>query len=249
MVLSICLLPALFIWYVIQFLTFLSRLWGGELSSPSYSWFKLRLGRIAILDEARGKKRLIGITDYWTQILFRPLHDAIYGCLNKLPEDGTRDQVGALERVLKHLNVHNDKDLHGKRVQSLDLSAATDRLPIALQVQILSELGYPGHLWKVILDREWDSEIGPLRYAVGQPMGAYSSFAMLALTHHVIVNVAARRVGLSRKQLLYAVLGDDGFMANERVASAYKGIFDTLGMTINPIKGFEGTVLEFAKQL
>lgn len=32
-------------------------------------------------------------------------------------------------------------------------------------------------------------------YAVGQPMGALSSWAMLALTHHLIVAWAARRVG------------------------------------------------------
>jgi len=80
-------------------------------------------------------------------------------------------------------------------------------------------------------------------------MGAYSSFAMLALTHHVIVNIAARRSGINPKGLLYAVLGDDGFMAHSGVASKYKDIFRYLGMTINPIKGFEGTVLEFAKQL
>lgn len=108
--------------------------------------FTLHLGRIAILDEARGKKRLIGITDYWTQILFKPLHDAIYSQLNKLDSDGTRDQLRPLERVLKYLGVHSLKDLGNKRVQSLDLSAATDRLPVELQAQILSELGYPGHL-------------------------------------------------------------------------------------------------------
>lgn len=80
-------------------------------------------------------------------------------------------------------------------------------------------------------------------------MGAYSSFAMLAVTHHVIVAIAARRSGTSSRKLLYAVLGDDGFMANEKVAHHYKDIFRYLGMEINPIKGFEGTVLEFAKQL
>jgi hypothetical protein len=56
--------------------------------------------------------------------------------------------------VLQMLGVHNLRDLKGKRVQSLDLSAATDRLPIKLQVQILQQLGYPGDLWKDLLDRE-----------------------------------------------------------------------------------------------
>jgi hypothetical protein len=81
-------------------------------------------------------------------------------------------------------------------------------------------------------------------------MGAYSSFAMLALTHHVIVAIAARRSGYSSlNKVLYAILGDDGFIANDKVATHYKEIFKYLGMEINPIKGFEGTVLEFAKQI
>jgi hypothetical protein len=45
------------------------------------------------------------------------------------------------------------------------------------------------------------------------------------------------------------VLGDDGAMANKRVAKAYIQIFSELGLEINPLKGFDGTVLEFAKQL
>jgi len=33
----------------------------------------------------------------------------------------------------------------------------------------------------------------PYRYEVGQPMGALSSWAMLALTHHLIVQLAYQR--------------------------------------------------------
>jgi hypothetical protein len=79
-------------------------------------------------------------------------------------------------------------------------------------------------------------------------MGAYSSFAMLALTHHVIVKIASRRAGFTNFNH-YMVLGDDGAMANKRVAKHYIDLFEYLGMTINPIKGFTGCVLEFAKQL
>jgi len=35
--------------------------------------------------------------------------------------------------------------------------------------------------------------VGRIRYAVGQPIGALSSWAMLAFTHHIIVQVAAYR--------------------------------------------------------
>jgi hypothetical protein len=33
----------------------------------------------------------------------------------------------------------------------------------------------------------------PLKYAVGQPMGALSSFNMLAVTHHFLVQLAYQR--------------------------------------------------------
>lgn len=39
------------------------------------------------------------------------------------------------------------------------------------------------------------TEAGSVRYGVGQPMGILSSWAMLALTHHVIVQYSAMLVG------------------------------------------------------
>jgi len=44
--------------------------------------------------------------------------------------------------------------------------------------------------------KEFSKENGIYRYAIGQPMGALSSWAMLALTHHLIVQIAAQRVGI-----------------------------------------------------
>jgi hypothetical protein len=207
------------------------------------------LGRIAVLEEARGKRRLIGITDWWTQVLLRPLHDDIYAFLGKVPQDGTNDQSKPIIALLKSLGVKCTVKTGGKRLQSMDLSAATDRLPVVLQEQILNILGYEGTIWKLVLDREWDLKGETIKYTVGQPMGAYSSFACLALTHHVIVRVASIQAGVDPKKLLYAVLGDDGALAHEKVAKYYRDIFSQLGMKINPVKGFDGTVLEFAKQL
>jgi len=37
---------------------------------------------------------------------------------------------------------------------------------------------------------------GSYTYGCGQPMGAYSSWAMLALTHHFLVQVSAWRAGV-----------------------------------------------------
>jgi len=211
------------------------------------------LGRIAVLEEARGKRRLIGITDWWTQVLLRPLHDDIYAFLGKIPQDGTNNQSLPIKLMLSQLKVGAQHKKGSMRIQSMDLSAATDRLPVHLQAQILNLLGFDGDLWMSVLARKWSITVDgvpmSVEYAVGQPMGAYSSFAMLALTHHIIVRYSSIKAGYPVDQLIYAVLGDDGAMANERVARVYKQTFSVLGMDINPIKGFDGNVLEFAKQL
>jgi hypothetical protein len=102
----------------------------------------------------------------------------------------------------------------------------------------------------------------PLRYAVGQPMGALSSWAMLALTHHALVQYAAFRVGRRdptvRKGLWrvtwfewYAVLGDDIVIADGRVAREYLRVMSEVGVSVGLAKSLvspRGATLEFAKR-
>lgn len=73
---------------------------------------------------------------------------------------------------------------------------------------------------------------------------------MLALTHHVMVNVAARRVGKTNFKA-YALLGDDLVIADRAVADAYLVIAKDLGIEINLFKSLvsETAVSEFAKRL
>jgi hypothetical protein len=145
----------------------------------------------------------------------------------------------------------------GERIASFDLSAATDRLPAALQVQILNLFGVPGDLWISLLQRpyyyvrktkEGSKSSTVYEYAVGQPMGAYSSWGMLALTHHIIVQVAANRVGITNWFRDYAVLGDDIIIANDLVAESYRALMNDLGVEINMTKSHHGNVAEFAKR-
>lgn len=83
-------------------------------------------------------------------------------------------------------------------------------------------------------------------------MGAYSSFAMLALTHHFIVQIAAKQVGIKGWFTNYALLGDDIVIADEVVAERYYIIMSqVLGVDINLSKTIVSNVggLEFAKRL
>lgn len=92
---------------------------------------------------------------------------------------------------------------------------------------------------------------GSVRYAVGQPMGALSSWAMLALTHHFIVQWAAYRKGYAFGAFTeYAVLGDDIVIANGDVAGAYLQLMKVLGVGIGIHKSLcsRRGVLEFAKR-
>lgn len=85
-------------------------------------------------------------------------------------------------------------------------------------------------------------------------MGAYSSWAMLALTHHLLVQVSAWRAGVVPVGTWfqdYAVLGDDLVIANKVVAMEYLKLLKELGMEVNLSKSLlsdRGTCLEFAKR-
>jgi len=79
-------------------------------------------------------------------------------------------------------------------------------------------------------------------------MGAYSSFAMLTITHHVIVRVAALQVGLQNFSD-YAILGDDIVICNDDVAAKYLSLMSSLGLDINLGKSvISKDFAEFAKR-
>jgi hypothetical protein len=67
------------------------------------------------------------------------LHDLISDILSQIPEDGTKDQ---LKPVKVMLELHKNSN----EFNSLDLSNATDRLPVEFQKDILNSLGLPGDL-------------------------------------------------------------------------------------------------------
>lgn len=216
------------------------------------------LGRLAFLEEP-GKWRVVALLDYYTQVLMYPIHREIFEkLLQKIPQDGTYDQHKPI-RALQRLAVSGDRKFF-----SFDLSAATDRLPVVIQEEVLSFLiGKPlANLWRRLLTerdyscpRKVDNVRLPVgkfgvRYAVGQPMGAYSSWAMLALTHHAIVQYASWKAGKRSWFEHYALLGDDVVIADTRVAHAYLEVMRLLGVEISFAKSLSSKngSFEFAKR-
>jgi hypothetical protein len=70
------------------------------------------------------------MVDPLTQWVLKPLHDYLFNALKRIPYDGTFNQLKPLTRIP-----------YGKvPLYSFDLSAATDRLPLKLQVIILESI-------------------------------------------------------------------------------------------------------------
>jgi hypothetical protein len=214
------------------------------------------LGKLAFLEEAAGKVRVVALVDVVTQSIFKPLHDFIFSILKRIPQDGTFDQNSPITLI---------QGLGRKDIFSYDLSAATDRLPLALQSALLGWLlgEKVARTWEALLvGREYSFsnrtaekyglKVNHVKYAAGQPMGAYSSWAMLALTHHFCVQLAASRVyGVWCSWFaLYALLGDDIVIADKAVATQYLALMRSLGVEIQETKSLisnNGT-FEFAKR-
>jgi hypothetical protein len=211
--------------------------------------FPWPLGKLGVKEEP-GKKRVFAMVDWWTQTLLYPLHKAIFGSLRFIPQDSTFDQMKGVRRACE--------EVQGGYVASLDLSAATDRLPVSLQSLLVDHLkpGLGGP-WKDLLvgraykvPKKYSSVAKQVFYACGQPMGAYSSWAMLALTHHFLVQLSARRAGAREWFTRYAVLGDDVLIWDRHVVHQYLELMKELGVGISMHKSLvsnNGT-FEYAKR-
>jgi hypothetical protein len=213
------------------------------------------IGRLSFKEEAAGKLRVFAMVDVITQSLLKPLHDELFGLFKKIPNDSTHNQ----DKAYKYAQ---ELSLKYKASFGFDLSSATDRLPISSQVSILNNLYGIGELWKSILvDREYTIRsnsygipLDPVKYAVGQPMGALSSWAMLNLMHHMMIQFIAYSMGKTRRgqwYVEYLVLGDDLVLFEKDVADRYLTLCKELGVEINLSKSIVSEnrpVLEFAKR-
>lgn len=229
--------------------------------SDSYDEFRkdsgTSLGQLSIKEEAAGKVRVFALVDVWTQSCLKPLHELLFNFLKSLPNDGTFDQHKSVLRCTEKVN---------RTGQSFgyDLSAATDRLPIHLQVAVLIPLiGERAALaWKSLLtDRIYKLSSlkygeAEVKYSVGQPMGALSSWAMLAVSHHLIVQLAYKKArpdeysgGLNFWYENYELLGDDIVIFDQDVAKSYLKLMNQFGVGINLKKSVvsNNASFEFAK--
>lgn len=231
--------------------------WLPSFAKPKHSV----IGKLGLKVESAGKMRVFAMVDPWTQFVLAPIHKGIFHVIGKLPQDGTFNQHKPLQAAFRGKT---------KPLFSMDLSSATDRLPLILQKSLLASLfemtDFEAEAWgKLLVGRTYalsskmqnlltDKSISEVTYSVGQPMGALSSWAMLALTHHFIVQVAAWQSGSALPGAWfkdYAVLGDDIVIFNAATAKKYHKLITSLGVECNLAKSVispKGLALEFAKK-
>jgi len=200
------------------------------------------LQRLHNLYEAAGKVRTIAIVDYWTNFVLKPLHDWMFDVLRALPQDATFDQEGKV----KEFSTRGYTEVY-----SYDLKSATDLIPLALYRALFSWM-LPERildLWfDLLVNRDfrvpkstlkaYPRDPERIRYSTGQPMGALTSWASMALVHHALVLFAAVSSGtVSLDKLLtfidYMVLGDDIVIANRVVAERYVAIMTALKVPLS----------------
>lgn len=197
---------------------------------------------MSTVNDPEAKCRIIAILDYWSQTALNPLHQSLLGVLKKIKSDATFNQGALLGSIQAKSNFH-----------SLDLTNATDRIPISIQVSILEALIGPekAAAWKsIMVDLPFTFKGRLVHYCTGQPMGAYSSWPMLAITHHVITQLAAVRAGKTAWAYVnYMILGDDIVLGDDDVAKHYTNIMSELGVSISKAKTHVSKdTYEFAKR-
>lgn len=205
---------------------------------PEGKVFAEPMMRLASKIEPAGKVRVFTILDSLSQRLLEPIHDWFCDILRLIPQDGTFDQLRPLKSVT------------GTRLFSIDLRSATDRMPAQLTAGMMAHLFSVelASLWLEMMRREVSSgklkytgATPPLRFAQGTPLGALSAWPAFALTHHLLVQDAARRAGVSGWFSNYAIVGDDLVLGDAAVAAEYRITLDFCDVKVSREKSIEST--------
>jgi len=189
--------------------------------------------RIRIKYESGGKARAFCICDYFSQSALSPLHHYLMKWLGRQPNDGTNNHSNAALAVKKWSDGR-----YGNNVWSFDLTTATDRYPRFLEYRVMKAIFGEeiANDWElVIAAREFVTPDKKLvSFATGQPLGALSSWAAFAVTHHVHIRTAARISGLKP---MYRIIGDDITIArDESIAQLYIGMMSDLSVPFSEAK-------------
>jgi hypothetical protein len=200
-------------------------------------------GVLSYVKDPEAKLRIIAISDYYTQLYLKPVHNIILFILKR--------NFKECDRTFNQDPWHKWDD-NNESFWSLDLSSATDRFPIDLQRRLLVRIFDEkfARSWSYLLsNRKFTTPKGDIvKYSTGQPMGTYSSWAVFALTHHLLVHYCAFLEGIEDFNQ-YILLGDDIVIKNDKVANRYTSVLTSMGVEVSLNKTHVSKdTYEFAKR-
>jgi hypothetical protein len=208
--------------------------------------------RLVTFTASGGKSRIIAVADWISQTALSGIHFSLFKLLSLMTSDVTFNHPKGLELYSESSSSY----------VSVDLSAATDRLPRLLQSRLISNIYTTLCLngnsiatdWLTLMDRSFstrgsafEKQSKRLEYAVGQPMGMFSSWTALAITHHYIVNHICK---INKDN--YRLVGDDLLIKDDFEGyQRYLNVCNAIGMKINPhktiISSANNCTIEFAR--
>jgi len=209
---------------------------------------------IPIVDKGKYRNILVG---YWAiQLQTKKLSDWLRQWLWGKDEIASGDQNKLSQFCIKSLK-------EDRYLMSIDLSEATDRLSVDLQIKLLVSMGVPLEYFDFLKlpfaynPKDYDEE-GTYKintYSNGQPMGLYISFPMFELAHYTILKFA-----VATSNAKFCICGDDVVIACDEkdadgIFNRYRNLIERFGgvisfpKTIRSSKLAEGVGAIFLKDI
>ena len=208
-------------------------------TEPGYSFSCSHMRRYVCI-ESNHKPRIIAKGDWASQSILQPVHDALFNIMRELGADYAHCQDNGFMRLRLLVACSSSY------IASKDLSAATDMFPLWFQRLVMEYIFGTdfADCWANVMCRVPFQ--GGLYYHTGQPMGLYSSWAAFALSHHVLVHLAAWRLGdySVRRQIsvqpwdVYGICGDDVFIRYSSLSDVYSSLMGQCNVKVNNQKSF-----------
>ena len=216
------------------------------------------IGKIGLIQEPGCKLRAVASPNAIWQAALEPLKTMILKDLRlNYPTDCTHDQeLGA--RVIQNWLKQ------GKTCHSVDLSDATNMMPLHLQIQLLRDRYLNGdddpkrYVSQLIsafefasrapwyLQDEVTRNYSKVSFTRGQPLGLQPSFAVFALSHNEILLGICKKVGVNPTET-FRILGDDIVISDSEVHRRYRLTLKNLGCPVSESKCLSSnTMAEFA---
>ena len=163
----------------------------------------------------------------------------LYDILKMIPWDATYHEERGYETIKAHLNKSSNTTCY-----CFDLSKATDRFPLSTQVAVIRGLEavmgpnftHEAELFIKACHEPARLPNGELtHWEVGQPMGAYPSFALFSLTHGMVLMSYLESKGQAYTGQ-FVVHGDDLVILDGELARYYECYISVAGAEINNFK-------------